>query len=139
MITTTKHLQLTIDFRISIADVPSPLPDGAVDPPDPEYNAMQARLLEAVKSHPGVLQRYLHSLIASQMSQHPYYHWQDAIMGSDLPYQIILAPAIETLPVEDQAWFIEGARLDLFEEYVDMFMASFAVTEDRPMIREVEE
>ena len=47
---TTKRLRVLIDFSIEIADTPPPLAPGSIEPPDPEYDGRQARLLEAVKT-----------------------------------------------------------------------------------------
>jgi hypothetical protein len=132
----TKHIRLSIDFHISIADSPPLLPPGTVDPPDPEYDGKQARLLAAVKNNPQVLTKWLHQLIASQMFGHASHDWDDLIMGGELAYQDILAPAVATLAEEDQEFFHEGRQFDLFEDYIDMFQQSFTVTQDQPMLHE---
>ncbi len=59
----TKHLRLSIDFHITIADMP-PEDDG-LNPPDPVYHARQARLLAAVKNNPQVLTRWMRQVPAS--------------------------------------------------------------------------
>ena|SRR5258708_5157673 len=133
---TTKHLRLSIDFTIEIADTPPLLPSGVIDPPDPEYDERQARLLEAVKNHAEVLTRWMYDQVASKMYGHTGTYWYDAIMGKEVPFQDILAPAIATLPEEDQAFFNEVIQLEVFEACIDMFMQSFTVTEGPPVISE---
>jgi hypothetical protein len=134
----TKQFRLSIDFHIAIADTPPLLPPGIIEPPDPEYDGRQARLLEAVKNYPQVLTRWIHELIASEMFVHTSHSWQDLIMGGDIPYQDILAPVLATLSEEDQEFFQEGIRFELFDEFIDMFRQSFTIKEDPPVIREQE-
>lgn len=133
----TKHLRLSIDFHITIADTPPLLPPGTVEPPDPEYDGRQARLLEAVKNHPQVLTRWMHTLLASEMFIHASHDWQDMIMGGEVAFQDILAPAVATLSEEDQEFFNEGIQFGLFEEFIDMFQKSFTVKEDLPVVAEL--
>jgi hypothetical protein len=66
-----KHLHLSIDFRITIADMP-PEDDG-LNPPDPLNHAHQTRLLAAVKNHPQMLTRWMHDLIVGEMHAHGWY------------------------------------------------------------------
>src|SRR5579872_1792898 len=103
----TKHLRLSIDFHVTIADTPPLLPPGTVEPLDTEYDGRQARLLEAVKNHPSVLTRWMHDLIANEMYIHASHYWQDAIMGGEIAFQDILAPALAMLSEEDQEFFQE--------------------------------
>ena len=133
----TKHLRLSIDFHITVADTPPRLPPGTIDPPDPEYDGRQARLLAAVRNNPQVLTPWLYNLIASEMFVHASHYWQDMIMGGEIAFQNILAPAVATLAEEDQEFFNEGIRFDLFEEFIDMFQKSFTVKEDPPVIVEL--
>lgn len=133
----TKHLRLSIDFHITIADTPPLLPPGTIDPPDPEYDGRQARLLEAVKNNPQVLTRWMHELIESNMLGHGWTWWEEALTDGDIAYTEILAPVLETLPAEDREYFDEVARLDVFEECIDMFSQSFTVQEDPPVISRV--
>lgn len=65
--TRTEHLRLTIDFHITIAGRPPD--DDGLNEPDPVYHGRQARLLEAVRSNPAVLKRWMVDLIMSQMLQ----------------------------------------------------------------------
>jgi hypothetical protein len=134
----TKHIRLSIDFHITIADTPPLLPPGAIEPPDPEYDGRQARLLAAVRNDPQVLTRWLHHLVASEMFVHSSEYWETVIMGDGISFQHILAPAVATLPEEDQEFFHEGIRLNLFDEYIDMFQQSFMAKEDLPVIVELE-
>lgn len=134
--THTEHLRLSIDFHITVAGTP-PNDDG-INEPDPIYHARQVRLLTAVKSNPAVLKQWMHSLIAGQMYQLTWYEW-DKLVGGEVPLQAILAPALATLPEEDQAYFAEGAEGDYFDEMIDLFSASFTIQEDQPILREIEE
>lgn len=134
--TTTKRLRLTIDFEIEIADKPPLLPLGTVEPPDPEYDGRQARLLEAVKSKPEVLTRWLQQCVIHQMACHGWQDWKTLIAGGEIAYETILSPAITTLSEEDQEFFKTGATFKLFEDYVDIFVQSFVVRESSPTIIE---
>jgi hypothetical protein len=136
---TIKHLRLSIDFTVEIADEPPLLPEGTIEPPDPGYDGRQFRLLEALKAHPQVLERWMHSLIASQLYIHPSYYWEDAILGGEIAYETLLAPVLEMLSAEDRGSFRESARCGVFEEDVDMVVQSFTVTEDTSVIIEQEE
>jgi hypothetical protein len=133
----TKHVRLSIDFHMTIADTPPLLPPGTIDPPDPEYDERQARLLAAVRNNPQVVTRWLHNLIASAMFVHASHYWEDMIMGGEIAFQNILAPAVATLSEEDQEFFNEGIRSDFFEEFIDMFLKSFTVKEDPPVLEEL--
>ena len=133
----TKRLRLSIDFHIIIADTPPLLPPGTVEPPDPEYDGRQARLLEAVRNNPQVLTRWMHDLIAQEMFIHASHYWQDMIMGGEIAFQDILAPAVATFSEEDQEFFNEEIRFGLFGEFIDMFQKSFTVKEDPPVVVEL--
>jgi hypothetical protein len=133
----TKCLRLSIDFHTTIAETPPLLPPGTVDPPDPEYDGRQARLLAAVKNNPHVLTHWLHQLITNEMFVHSSHYWEDMIMGGEIAFQNILAPAIATLSEEDQEFFHEGIRFDLFEKFIAMFQQSFNVQEDPPVMVEL--
>jgi hypothetical protein len=132
--TCTQHLRLSIDFHITIADTP-PEEDG-LNPPDPVYHAHQARLLAAVKNHPQMLTRWMHELIVGQMDAHGCYDWDNMLMGGDIAFKDLLAPAIATLTEDDQAFFTEYDQAGYFEDGIDLFRASFTITEDPPVIRE---
>lgn len=91
---TTKCLRLSIDFRIEIADTPPLLPDGTIEPPDPEYDGRQARLLEAVKSNPEVLMQWMKQIIADNLEVKHAGYWENALTGHEdieqaeiVPYQ----------------------------------------------------
>ncbi len=117
----TKHLRLSIDFTITIADTP-PETD-ALNVFDLVYHGRQARLLASVKQHPQILMRWMQDLIASRMESG--YSWKDW----DSTFQAILAPALATLPSEDRAYFQEVGQTRYFEEFIDLFMLSFTLTE----------
>ncbi len=136
---TTKHLRLSIDFHITIADTPPLQPLGTVEPPYPGYDERQARLLEAVKNHPHVLTQWMHTLVADEMFVHVSHDWNTLITGSEMVFQDILAPAIATLSEEDQEFFQDGIRYKLFEEFIDMFQQSFTVKVDPPIVCELGE
>ena len=85
-----------------------------------------------------MLTRWMHDLIASEMYRHASHYWYDMITGGEIAFQDILAPALATLSEEDEEFFNEGIRFDLFEEFIDMFQKSFTVTEDPPVIVEPE-
>ncbi|SRR6266568_262081 len=129
----TKHLRLSIDFHITIADTPPLLPEGAIEPPDPEYDGRQARLLEAVKNNPQVLTRWVHDLIALKMAVHGWHN-----LMPDTPLPEVLAPVLATLSAEDQEYFDEVIMLEVFEECIDMFSDSFTIEEDTPVIKEID-
>lgn len=137
----TKYLHLSINFEITIADTPPEIEADKVEGMEPEeYNGYQARLLEAVKSNPGVLGRYLHSLVADKMMKHSQWDWDDLIMGvqpgEDVDVERILKPAIATLSPEDREFWRDRGELD-FSDIADLFMASFTVEETPPMIWDV--
>ncbi len=134
--TRTEHFRLSIDFHITVAGTP-PNDDG-MNEPDPDYHARQDRLLAAVKSNPAVLKNWIHSLIVGQMSQHTWYEWDKLVCG-EATLQAILAPALATLPEDDQAYFAEVAEVEYFDDKIDLFSASFTIQEDQPIIREIEE
>jgi hypothetical protein len=130
--TCTQHLHLSIDFHITIADTP-PEEDG-LNPPDPVYHARQARLLAAVKNHPRVLTRWMHELIVSQMHAHGWYDLDNILMGGEIAFKDLLAPAIATLAEDDQAFFAEYDQAGgYFEDGIDLFQASFTIKEEPAM------
>lgn len=129
--TCAKHLRLCIDFHITVA---GKLPDDdGLNEPDPVYHARQARLLAAVKSDPAVLKQWMYRLIVGQMQQKGWSYW-DQLTGGGIALQVILAPALAALSAEDQAYFAEVAKGDYFDDMIDLFSASFTITEDAPVI-----
>ena len=132
--TTTKHIRLSIDFYITVAGVP-PDHDG-LNEPDPVYHAHQARLLAAVKSNPEVLKRWLRDLIANRMQQKDSSYWGDMLVGGDIAFEDLLAPALAVLPEEDRAYFAFIPRGVYFDDMIDLFSASFSVKEDVPVLQE---
>ena len=133
--TQTRHLRISIDFHITIAGVPPD--DDGMNEPDPVYHARQARLLAAVKSNPAVLKQWMYSLIVSQMNQKGWSYW-DVLTGGEIAYQDTLVPSLAALSEDDQEYFSEMAKRVYFEDMIDLFSASFTVTEDSPVIREQE-
>lgn len=131
--TCTKHLRLSIDFHITIAGTPPD--DDGMNKPDPIYHARQVRLLAAVKSNPAVLKQWMYNLIVGQMHQKGWSYW-DILTGGDVTFQEMLAPALAALPEDDQAYFAEVAKGDYFDDMIDLFSASFTITEDMPAITE---
>jgi len=131
--TRTKHLRLSIDFHITIAGTPPD--DDGLNEPDPLYHARQARLLTNVKSNPAVLKQWMYDLIVSQVHQKGWLHWS-ILTGSEVALQDTLAPALAALSEDDQAYFAEGATGGYFDDMIDLFLASFTITEDPPVIRE---
>lgn len=129
--TRTKHLRLCIDFHITMAGKPPD--DDGLNEPDPVYYARQARLLAEVKSDPAVLKQWMYRLIVDQMQQKDWLYW-DQLTGGDIAPQVILAPALTALSKEDQAYFAEVAKGDYFDDMIDLFSASFTITEDAPVI-----
>ncbi len=113
-----------------------PPEDDGLNPPDPVYHARQARLLAAVKNNPKVLTRWMHDLIVSQMHSHGWYDWDNMLMGGDVSFKDILAPVIATLTEDDQEFFAEGEQVGSFEDFIDLFQASFTVTEEPAVISE---
>jgi hypothetical protein len=134
--TRTEHLRLSIDFHISVAVTP-PNDDG-MNEPDPIYHARQVRLLAAVKSNQAVLKNWMHSLIVGQLYRYGWHEW-DKLTGGEVFLQDILAPALATLPEDDQAYFAEVPKGEYFDDKIDLFSASFTIQEDQPIIREIEE
>ncbi len=118
--TRTKHLRLS---------------DDGLNEPDPVYRARQVRLLAAVKSNPAVLKQWTYDLIVSQMHQKSWSYW-NMLTGGEVALQDLLAPALAALSEDDQAYFAEGATGGYFEDMIDLFSASFTITEDPPVIRE---
>lgn len=131
--TRTEHIRLSIDFHITIAGTPPD--DDGMNEPDPVYHARQARLLAAVKRNRAVLKQWLNGLIVSQMHQKGWAYW-DRLTGGEVAFQEMFAPALEILPEDDQAYFAEVETGEYFEDMIDLFSASFTVTEDPPMITE---
>ena len=131
--TRTEHVRLSIDFYITVAGTPPD--DDSLNAPDPVYHARQARLLAAVKRNPTVLKQWMHRLIVGQLHQKGQSYW-DMLTGGDIAFQDMLAPALAALSEDDQAYFAEVAKGDSFEDMIDLFSASFTVTEDAPVIRE---
>lgn len=135
----TKRLRLFIDFEIEIADKPPLLPPGTIEPPDPEYDARQARLLEAVKNNPAMLTRWLQELVAGEMYGQVGTYWYDALLGGEEAYENLLAPTIATMSAEDQAFFRDTAQAGYFEEDIKMFRQSFSVKTSPPNLIELTE
>ena len=48
----------------------------------------------------------------------------------------MLAPALAALSEDDQAYFAQMATGESFEDMIDLFSASFTITEDPPVIRD---
>jgi len=140
----TKHLRLSIDFTIAIADTPPLLPEGSIEPPDPDYDTRQARLLEAIKNKHEVFALYMRDLIAQELDGKFFGYWEEALMGGEKSYLEMIGPVLETLPPEDQEYFNEiigyEGRIGYahFEDVIDMVIQSFAVEMDKPVIREPE-
>jgi hypothetical protein len=134
--TQTKHLQLSIAFQITIAGTP-PNDDG-MNEPDPVYHARQARLLAAAKNNPEVLKRWMRSLIANQMQQKDGAYWEDVLVGGDIAYQDLLAPALAALPEDDQEFFALIPKGVYFDEMIDLFSASFSISGGAPTVQESE-
>jgi hypothetical protein len=134
--TRTEHVRLSIDFHISVAGTP-PNEDG-MNEPDPIYHARQVRLLAAVKSNPAVLKQWIRSLIVGQMYHYGWREW-DKLLGREVSLQAILAPALATLPEDDQAYFADVPKGEYFDDKIDLFSASFIIQEDQPIMRDIEE
>lgn len=132
--TTTKHVRFSIDFHIIVAGIP-PDHDG-LNEPDPLYHARQARLLAAVKNNPAVLKRWLRDRIANQMQQKDSSYWGDMLVGGDIAFQDMLAPALAVLPEEDREYFAFIPKGLYFDDMIDLFSASFSVREDAPVLQE---
>src|SRR5438552_10381949 len=131
--TTTKRVRLSIDFHITIAGVP-PDNDG-MNKPDPVYHARQARLLAAVKSNSAVLRRWIGERIANQMQQKDWSYWEDMLVGGDIAFQDLLAPALAVLPEDDREYFAFIPKDLYFDDMIDLFSASFSVKEDAPVLQ----
>ena len=129
--TRTKHLRLSIDFHITVTGKPPD--DDGLNEPAPVYHARQVRLLAAVKSDPAVLKQWMYRLIVDQMHQKGWAYW-DMLTGGEVAFQDMLAPVLEALSEGDQAYFAEEATGVYFEDMIDLFSASFTVTEDPPMV-----
>jgi hypothetical protein len=129
--TRTKQLRLSIDFRITVAGTP-PDNDG-LNETDPVYHARQARLLAAVKNNPAVLKQWMYRLIVDEMQQKGWSYW-DQLTGGGMALQVILAPALAALSAEDQAYFADVAKGDYFDDMIELFSASFTITEDALVI-----
>ena len=131
--TRTQHVRLSIDFHITIAGTPPD--DDGLNEPDPTYHARQARLLAAVKNNRAVLKQWMSRLIVGQMHQKGWAYW-DRLTGGEVAFQDMFAPALAALPEDDRAYFAEVATGESFEDLIDLFSASFTITEDAPMITE---
>jgi hypothetical protein len=82
-----------------------------------------------------VLKQKMYDLIVSQMQQKGRSYW-NMLTGGEIALQDMLAPALAELSEDDQAYFAEGAMGGYFEDMIDLFSASFTITEDTPVIRE---
>lgn len=133
----TKRLRLSIDFSIKIADTPPETDE--LNPFDPVYHARQVRLLEAVKKHPQVLIRWMHSLIVGEMHAHGWHDWDNMLLGGELGFRDILAPVLKALPEKDQEFFSQKIPHVYFEDLIDLFLASFTLKEEPAVIVEQEE
>lgn len=131
--TCTKHLRLSIDFHITIAGTPPD--DDGLNEPDTLYHARQERLLTAAKGNSAVLERWIKSLIVNQMQQKACSDW-DTLIGGEVAFQDLLAPALATLPKDDQEYFAFIPEGMYFDDLINLFSASFTITEDAPVIRE---
>ncbi len=58
------------------------------------------------------------------------------LMGGEIPFKDILVPAIATLTEDDQEFFAECDQVGYFEDFIDLFQASFTVTEEPAVISE---
>ncbi len=117
-------------FPVLYSYIPPLLPEGTIEPPDPDYDGRQARLLAAVKERPDVLRRWIANLVAYQMLAHFDYEWIERILGSPEPeLRDLLGPALGALPQDDQALFREYDEAGYLYEAIDMFRDSFTVTE----------
>lgn len=131
--TRTEHVRLSIDFHIIVAGTPPD--DDGLNEPDSAYHARQTRFLAAVKSNPAMLKQWMSSLIADQMHQKSWSYW-DRLTGGDIAFEDIFAPALAALSEDDQAYFAERVPGESFEDLIDLFSASFTITEDAPVITE---
>ncbi len=82
-----------------------------------------------------MLKQKMYDLIVSQMQQKGRSYW-NMLTGGEIALQDMLAPALAELSEDDQAYFAEGAMGGYFEDMIDLFSASFTITEDTPVIRE---
>src|SRR2546430_10264977 len=103
----TKHLRLSIDLTIAIADTPPLLPEGSIEPPDPDYDTRQARLLEAIKNNHEVLTLYMRDLVAHELDVKFFGYWEEALMGGEKSYLEMIGPVLVTRLPEDQEYFNE--------------------------------
>lgn len=90
----TKHLRLSIDFTITIADTPPLLPEGSIEPPDPDYDTRQARLLEAIKNNHEMLALYMRDLVAQELDGTFFGYWEEALMGGEKSYLEMIGPVL---------------------------------------------
>jgi len=58
------------------------------------------------------------------------------LMGGDISFKDILAPAIATLTEDDLEFFAGGDQVGYFEDFIDLFQASFTITEEPAVISE---
>jgi hypothetical protein len=72
-------------------------------------------------------------LIVDQMHQKSWASW-DRLTDGEVAFQDMLAPALAALSEDDQAYFAEVATGESFEDMIDLFSASFTITEDPPVI-----
>ena len=126
-------MRLSVDFHITIAGAPPD--DDGMNEPDPVYHARQVRLLAAVKSNPVVLKQWMYDLFVSQMHQKGSSYW-NIITGGEVALQDMLAPARAAVSEDDQASFAEVPKGTYFDDMIDLFLVSFTITEDPPVIRE---
>jgi hypothetical protein len=131
--TCAKRLWLSIDIHITVAGEPPN--DEGMNEPDPVYHARRARLLAAVKSNPAALKQWMDVLVVDQMHQKSWSYW-NRLTGGEVARQDLLAPALTALAKDDQAYLAEIAPGASFDDMIELFIASFTITVDVPVIRE---
>ena len=84
-------------------------------------------------SNTAVLKQWMCSLIAGQMQQKGWSYWDNLTVG-DIASQELLTPALAASSEEDQTYFVAVASDNSFDDLIDLFSASFAITESTPVI-----
>lgn len=132
----TKHIQLTLNFKVTASDTPQP-PDDSQD--WHEYMERQKRLLQVVLTN----QEHLHSLLRYQVTSHlegmNWRKWDELLLGDNAEIEDVLAPVIAALSEADQEYFKDAEEHGVFYENVEEMMGCFSADLEAVQINVEEE
>ena len=128
----TYQLSLTLHFTVEVDESTIPTtgvnatPSGVTRTGDDnawrQSDEIKRRLLHAVLAQKETTDAYLLFSVVSQISGWTWQEWHETLRGideEDLDY--ILAPAIKTLPQDDQKYFAGAEKNHVFFEATEIF------------------